>query len=398
MDNPIRDYISTLQDTLDMLPEALIAEAIDSLHQARLQQRQIFVMGNGGSASTASHIVCDLAKNTRKSCLPNFRVIGLADNMAIFSALANDDGYENVFVQQLANLLNPGDLVIAISASGNSSNVLKAVEYARQHGAQVIGMTGFAGGKLGELVDIHLHVPSHIIEHVEDAHLALEHLIVRVLKGADSPDWSSREILAQASEAGKSPLQDEFGLFTSLAAAAPKAASDRTQTSLALLYDINREISGQPALRDLLGRILQMSVKAVDATSGSLLLLDEDGNVSNAALVHEGQTMHAPTPSLEEAARKGLAAWVVENRQAAMVASTLHDPRWLRRDWDDASDQSRSAVSVPLIYADRAVGVFTLVKSQPGGFTQDDMVLLAAVAVCISLTCAQAAMNQGSLV
>jgi D-sedoheptulose 7-phosphate isomerase len=398
MNNPIRDYISTLQGTLDMLPEALIAEAIDTLHQARLDQRQIFVMGNGGSASTASHIVCDLAKNTRKNELPNFRVIGLADNMAIFSALANDEGYENVFTAQLANLLRPGDLVIAISASGNSPNVIKAVEYARQHGAQVIGMTGFAGGRLGELVDIHLHVPSHIIEHVEDAHLALEHLIVRVLKGADSPEWSSREILARAIGSEHGAAQDEFGLFTALAETPQAKENHRAQASLELLYNINREISGQPALRDLLGRILQMSVKAVDATSGSLLLLDEDGNVSNAALVHEDQMMDAPTPVLEEAARSGLAAWVVENRQAAMVASTLHDPRWLRRDWDEASEQSRSAVSVPLIYADRAVGVFTLVKSQPGGFTQDDMVLLAAVAVCISLTCVQAAMNPGHLV
>lgn len=145
-------------------------------------------MGNGGSASTASHFVCDLAKNTRHPGLPHFRVIGLTDNMAIFSAYANDEGYENVFTTQLANLVEAGDIVIAISASGNSANVLKAVEEARNHAAVTIGFTGFDGGRLGSLVDVQVHVNSHIIEHVEDIHLALEHMIVKTLKDTANED------------------------------------------------------------------------------------------------------------------------------------------------------------------------------------------------------------------
>lgn len=179
---PIQRYLSTLQQTMGKLPQPLIAEVIYTLQRARMQGNQVFIMGNGGSASTASHFVCDLAKNTRNPALPHFRAIGLADNMEIFSAYANDEGYENVFSQQLINLIKPADVVIAISASGNSKNVVNAVEEARKYGATTIGFTGFSGGRLGQIVDLHIHVPSDIIEHVEDIHLMLEHMIVRTIK------------------------------------------------------------------------------------------------------------------------------------------------------------------------------------------------------------------------
>jgi D-sedoheptulose 7-phosphate isomerase len=178
----IHSYISILKQTMDQLPSQLIADVIEILNQARLQGKQVFIMGNGGSASTASHFVCDLAKNTRAESLPHFRVIGLADNMALASAYANDEGYENVFSQQLANLIDPGDIVIAISASGNSKNVINAIEEARKHNATTIGFTGFDGGRLGQIVNVHIHVKSKIIEHVEDIHLMLEHMIVKTIK------------------------------------------------------------------------------------------------------------------------------------------------------------------------------------------------------------------------
>ena len=178
----IQDYISNLQLTMDQLPHQLIADVIDLLQQARRKGSQVFILGNGGSASTASHFACDLAKNTRQEGLPHFRVIGLTDNMALFSALANDEGYEKVFSEQLANLVRPGDIVIAISASGNSKNVINAAEAAHRHEAIVIGFTGFDGGLLRQLANINIHVNSNIIEHVEDIHLMLEHLIVKTIK------------------------------------------------------------------------------------------------------------------------------------------------------------------------------------------------------------------------
>ncbi len=178
----IQNYISVLQQTMDQLPLQLIADVIGVLQHARMQGNQVFIMGNGGSASTASHFVCDLAKNTRHEGLPHFRAVGLTDNMALFSAYANDEGYENVFSQQLANLIKPGDVVIGISASGNSKNVINAIEEAQKHNVTTIGFTGFDGGRLGEIVNINIHVQSNIIEHVEDIHLMLEHIIIKVIK------------------------------------------------------------------------------------------------------------------------------------------------------------------------------------------------------------------------
>ncbi len=186
MSDPVDTYLIDLQDTLNQLPKAKIQEAIDLLIEARTERRQVFIMGNGGSASTATHFVCDLAKNTRHPDMPNFRVIGLTDNMAIFSALANDEGYENVFSQQLASFVEADDIVIGISASGNSANVLNAIELGNRMGAMTIGMTGFDGGRLRNMVDIDIHVPSDCIEHVEDIHLMLEHLICKAIKESDT--------------------------------------------------------------------------------------------------------------------------------------------------------------------------------------------------------------------
>jgi D-sedoheptulose 7-phosphate isomerase len=184
----ISDYIAVLQKTMDRLPRELIAEVVNILHDARISGRQVFIMGNGGSASTATHFVCDLAKNTRREGLPHYRVIGLTDNMAIFSAYANDEGYDMVFSKQLANLIRPNDIVIGISASGNSANVLNGVAEAKKYQATTIAFTGFDGGRLGSMVDINIHVDSNIIEHVEDVHLMLEHMIVKTIKEREYSD------------------------------------------------------------------------------------------------------------------------------------------------------------------------------------------------------------------
>ena len=200
--NHIRRYFADLKTTLDRLADADIARAIDVLHAARIDRRKIFILGNGGSASTASHFVCDLAKNTRAPGWPDFRVLGLSDNMALLSAYANDEGYENVFSQQLASFVQPDDVVIGISTSGNSPNVLECIKLANDSGATTIGFTGFDGGHLAQLVDIDLYVPSRCIEQVEDIHLMLEHLICSRLR---EQAITTSPILSN-SEAGRSSL------------------------------------------------------------------------------------------------------------------------------------------------------------------------------------------------
>jgi len=178
----IQNYIDEMKQILDGMSRDRIRQVIEILHEARLDYQQVFIMGNGGSASTASHFVCDLGKNTRVKGVPNFRVMALTDNIAMFSALANDNGYENVFADQLASHVRPGDIVIGISTGGNSPNVINAIRLANSVEAKTFSFTGFNSGQLGSMVQVDLHVPSDSIEHVEDVHLMLGHLITRSLR------------------------------------------------------------------------------------------------------------------------------------------------------------------------------------------------------------------------
>jgi D-sedoheptulose 7-phosphate isomerase len=154
------DYVRSLSLELDRLDVDAIMRIVERLRVGRDAGAMFFTAGNGGSAATATHWVNDLGKATRRSGQRPFRIVGLADNISWFSALANDEGYERVFVGQLENLARPGDVLIVISASGNSPNVVSAVEYARETGMTSIGLVGFDGGRVLELVDEAFWVPT----------------------------------------------------------------------------------------------------------------------------------------------------------------------------------------------------------------------------------------------
>ena len=171
------EYVTEIKRTLDQLPLSAIDTAVNAVILAWNKDRQVLVMGNGGSAATALHMACDLSKNTAGPGQRRLRALSLTDNMALFSALGNDSGYEHVFAEQIRTLTNKGDVVIAISASGNSPNVLNGVAAAGERGASTIGFTGYKGGKLAGMVDVPIVVPSHSIEQIEDVHMMLEHIM-----------------------------------------------------------------------------------------------------------------------------------------------------------------------------------------------------------------------------
>jgi D-sedoheptulose 7-phosphate isomerase len=173
----IRNYIEGLQTVIGALPVEEIGEVVRVLMEAKMKRRQVFIMGNGGSASTASHFASDLIRNTHQ-----FRVISLTDNVPSMTAIANDQSYNDVFLFPLVSMCSPRDVVIAISASGRSKNVLRAVEFANQVSARTVGMTGFDGGSLGKIANIHVHVSCDVIEQVEDAHLAICHMVAKELR------------------------------------------------------------------------------------------------------------------------------------------------------------------------------------------------------------------------
>lgn len=187
-----RDYVTRVQAILSAMDPAPVGELVDALLAVRAHGGTVWTCGNGGSASTAEHFASDLVGTLRLSANP-FRAICLSSNIAAFSAAANDYGYENAFSRQLDGRITSHDLLVAISASGNSPNVLSAVEYARRAGARVAGLTGFDGGLLRERADIAIHVPSEHGEYgpCEDLHMVVKHGVTmyldRLLSGGDDP-------------------------------------------------------------------------------------------------------------------------------------------------------------------------------------------------------------------
>ena len=182
MYDEIEHYWHELASTIQVMPFDMLAKAAELLLDCYRRGSTVFMLGNGGSAATASHFACDLAKGTQVIGLPAFRVISLCDNVPLMSAWANDTNYERIFAEQLATLIRPDDIVIAISASGNSPNILAAARMARQSNAITLALTGQDGGKLSRLADFTIYVPSQSIEQVEDAHLVIAHSLCVVLR------------------------------------------------------------------------------------------------------------------------------------------------------------------------------------------------------------------------
>lgn len=178
----VKTYLKETKSSIESLDLKKIEEAMQMVMEAYKNDKKVFIIGNGGGASTASHMACDLGKGTLNRIYDykekRFKVISLTDNVALLTAYANDYSFNDVFIQQLRNLVEKNDLLIVFSGGGNSLNIIKAVKYAKRFGAKTIGFLGFKnGGKLGSLVDCAVIVQSNHYGPIEEAHLALNHII-----------------------------------------------------------------------------------------------------------------------------------------------------------------------------------------------------------------------------
>ncbi|HEX6803294.1 MAG TPA: SIS domain-containing protein [Terriglobales bacterium] len=183
--NPIQNcesYFAQLSKTLQSLPFGDMDRLTGVLLRAYEQQRTVFLFGNGGSAALASHFACDLGKGTISSSRKRFRVMALTDNVPVMTAWANDSHYEDIFAEQLANFVRSGDVAFAISASGNSPNVLKALKVAKQAGSVTAGLTGFSGGRMLALCDACVVVRSDNMQIIEDVHVSVAHSIFTCIR------------------------------------------------------------------------------------------------------------------------------------------------------------------------------------------------------------------------
>lgn len=178
--NSIREYLNRDIEAFNKLNIDEINTAIEAIYHAWERGSTIYVMGNGGSAATASHMVCDFNKGVSLNTGRKFKLICLNDNIPIITAIANDISYDKIFELQLKDVVTKDDLVLAISGSGNSKNIVNAVSYAKSIGTKIVGMTGYHGGKLRELADYHLHVPVDDMQVTEDFHMIFVHMMMRL--------------------------------------------------------------------------------------------------------------------------------------------------------------------------------------------------------------------------
>jgi D-sedoheptulose 7-phosphate isomerase len=178
----ITAYETELIDAVRKIDPAQVGKALDILMEAYRADKQVFVFGNGGSAATANHFVCDFGKNAVQGDRRRFRIISVSDNVEKITALGNDIAYEQVFRQQLINLMRAGDVAIAISASGNSPNVVRACEYVKELGNRLIVLAGFSGGQIAPMGDAAMVADMTSYERVEDIHLILLHMVVCYFK------------------------------------------------------------------------------------------------------------------------------------------------------------------------------------------------------------------------
>ncbi len=179
-----RQYLNGLNGLLDGFDTEAFDRIVNTTLDAYSDETAIFIMGNGGSASTASHFACDINKGCCLDLDKKFKVICLNDNIPTLLAYANDLDYASVFVEPLKNFFRSGDLVIGISGSGDSENVLRAIRYASENGGKTIGLTGYSGGKLGRLVDIAYVAASDDMQKIEDVHMIIVHMIMQAVHGA----------------------------------------------------------------------------------------------------------------------------------------------------------------------------------------------------------------------
>lgn len=178
----ITTYFAELEQMMQAISLPDLYRVLHILEEAYRNGHRMFVMGNGGSAATASHFALDLAKNTIMPGAPRLKAISLTDHVPLITAWSNDTHYEHIFEEQLANLVEPGDVAIGISASGNSPNVINALRLAKKHRASTVAFLGATGGKIKEMVDAYVLAPGQNIEQEEDAHMILAHIITRHMR------------------------------------------------------------------------------------------------------------------------------------------------------------------------------------------------------------------------
>lgn len=388
---PVHQYLLDIMDIMKSLPVNVVEQVIDILHSARINNQQVFIMGNGGSAATASHFVCDLMKNTRVKGFPNFRVIGLTDNMAIFSALGNDEGYTSVFSQQLESLVQPDDIVIGISTSGKSPNVLMAVDVANKMGAYTIGFTGNNGGILGDMVQLNLTVPNNRADQVEDIHMVLSHTITAALRDMAKTSLVEQQemtkvLISRAASYESVEIEPSFkDDFYGGNGKSYGTGSLNSDPMLKILDSISLEPNQVFESYETLTRILMIITDSLSATSGSIAMLNSEQEIVNASLMYRGHAQPVDFEHMKKFVQSGLAGWVLKHQKSALLVSTRKDRRWIEWIQRGITDPARSVLCVPVKLEDQIAGVVTISRPDTQPFLVKDLLMLTGIVLAMTM-------------
>jgi cellulose synthase (UDP-forming) len=384
----VRDYQLGLARSLDQLPLEALEQVATILHQARLSNRRVFILGNASSSWISSQFARGLANHRMRSRWPAFRIFEVLEKTTLRALEYREHGYEKISYEQLAELVGAGDIIIGVSCAVFSRRQANALKLASARQAKTIAIAGAKGDQVDPQVDLILQIAGESSGRIEDTLLMVVRLICKVLQEVVASRVPEQQSVQQSPKIDHQPANTATDL-PGIPEFAGLAAISQGSLSSGFLYELQRTSQFRTSQLQvdqeaILRKVLQISVESLGAASGSLLLFDERGEVSQAALALAGQVESYSAGSFSETLREGLAGWVVENRQPALVASTYEDPRWLRRPWDEING-TRSAISVPLLDADRVAGVLTLVHPEPGRFTEGDVAMLVSIAVSLTL-------------
>jgi cellulose synthase/poly-beta-1,6-N-acetylglucosamine synthase-like glycosyltransferase/phosphoheptose isomerase len=380
VDGKVRSYLINLPFDVDPLPLDQLERLITLLHSARVSGARQVVIGDRDSECITRLLATDLAQYATQD---GEQVYLIKDKFSAWSAAGNWKGETEFKVldpSRLEKFFRPGDVLILIAQEGSTSEMLAATRFANQAGAHSIGITGLSCEDLARQVEVNLHLSSDSSEQFENFFLFLENLIAKSLRSIDRQE-STEQLAGRAplseSLVGRENLEPLLGYSR-----VPNgiASSARINSALEKLLVLKESLSVTPPLDQCLRLVLRTGLEVFDAPSGSLLLLDREGRATRAAIAYDGQVHLYPPEHFIDTLQRGLASWVIAQKQPALVTDTRKDERWLRRSWEEQTG-SRSAISVPLFEAGEVIGVMTLAFPGAGRFSQSDLLLLAAIAM-----------------
>lgn len=380
----IARHVRELEQLLDQLPLDKIEQVISILQDARIKGKLILILGIGRYASMASRFAGDLCKIPHQRGMSGFKAIGLSESTPWFSSSVDGEDVEPLIVNQLDSLLSRGDILLVFSLSGNSKIVLRVIELANRRGAITIGFMGDDEGRLKSVVDVGICVATQCGEYIEDTYLIMQNLITQAIKEETLvlPTSPKAEQLLL-----KSRSNPHSSLFRSMTHenSAKDLTPERSRTWLELFNELSKELAYESELRDLLRRVLLLTLNKLHASSGTFVVLNEQYEAIEGAMVINGEARPYTLHQYADIIERGLAGWVVNNRQGALISNTRDDPRWLSSSWGEESGRVHSAICAPVIDNDRVVGILTLTDERPGRFSEEDLSLLAAVTMFITL-------------